>query len=185
MRSSISVDWRGMTGFDLTAVERIAAVVHPGYFESREVLAEKQALYHDGAYVLEIGERIAGYVLSHPWRFGDIPELNSRLGRLPDRPNTYYIHDIALMPVARKVGAASRIVEGLIKHARACGFDSASLVAVNRSTGFWSRFGFRVEQIDALTQKLLSYDADARYMVRRFSPEDGQPSRTLRYQMHD
>ena len=182
---SLNVEWRGMTGFDMPSVEQVAATVHPDYFESGEVLAERQALYHDGAYVLEVGERIAGYVLSHPWRFGDAPALNSLLGALPDHADTYYIHDIALLPLARKIGAASQIIEALIKHAIAGGFPSISLVAVNRSSGFWSRFGFEIEDVGELTQKLLSYDDDARYMVRRFNPEESHPSRNLRYQMHD
>ena len=179
------VDWRGMTGFDMPSVERIAAAVHPGLFEDIEVLSERQALYHDGAYVLEVGERIAGYVLSHPWRYGDAPTLNTMIGQLPDTPDTYYIHDIAVLPLARKIGAASQIVDGLFKHARASGFTSVSLIAVNGSEPFWSRFGFAVEDVGGLKQKLLSYDTDARYMVRRFSPGEDRPSRILRYQMND
>ena len=174
-----------MTGFDMPFVEQIAAAVHPGYYETPEVLAEKRALYHDGAYVLEVGERLAGYVLSHPWRYGDAPALNTMLGHLPETPDTYYIHDIALLPVARKVGAASKIVDSLLKHAAVSNFPSVSLVAVNGSMPFWSRFGFAVEEVNGLSQKLLSYDDSARYMVRRFSPEEGHPSRTLRYQMND
>ncbi|MBU2533699.1 MAG: GNAT family N-acetyltransferase, partial [Alphaproteobacteria bacterium] len=159
------IDWRGMTGFDLPAIERIAAAVHPDYFESLDVLAERRTLYHDGAYVLEVGERIAGYVLSHPWRHGDTPALNTLIGRLPDGADTYYIHDIALLPLARKIGAASQMVESLIKHAAASGYQSVSLVAVNRSEAFWTRFGFAVEEVADLAEKLLSYDGDARYMV--------------------
>ena len=181
----IDIDWRGMTGFDLPFVEQIAAAVHPGYYETPEVLAERRALYHDGAYVLEVGERIAGYVLSHPWRYGDAPALNTLVGRLPDNPDTYYLHDIALLPLARKVGAASKIVDSLLKHAAATGYQSTSLIAVNGSAPFWSRFGFAVEDVNGMSQKLLSYDDGARYMVRRFSPEEGHPSRTLRYQMND
>ncbi len=180
-----NVEWRGMTGFDLAEVERVAGAVHPGYFESREVLAERQALYRDGAYVLEVGEKIAGYVLSHPWRFGDAPALNALIGHLPEDPDTYYIHDIALMPLTRKVGAASQIVHGLIKHAIAGGFGSVSLIAVNNSVPFWSKFGFAVEDIDGLVQKLLSYDSDARYMVRRIGRDEVTAPRALRYPDND
>ncbi len=180
-----NVEWRGMTGFDLKEVERVANAVHPGYFESVDVLAERHALYHDGAYVLEIGERISGYVLSHPWRFGDAPALNSLVGSLPANADTYYIHDIALLPVARKVGAASQIIDGLIKHAQARNFPNISLIAVNHSTPFWAKFGFTVEQVDTLRQKLLSYDGDARYMVRRFGRGEAIASRGMRYQDHD
>ena len=34
-------------------------------------------------YLLELGDRPAGYVLSHPWRYGSLPALNAPLGALP------------------------------------------------------------------------------------------------------
>ena len=159
--------WRSMTGYDLGAVETIAATVHPGYYEAPEVLAERQQLYFSGTYLLEINERPAGYVLSHPWRYGALPALNSLLGELPADADTYYIHDLALLPVARRVGAASYIVNALAKHARAHGFPTMSLVAVNGSQGFWERHEFDVEILPNLDEKLRSYDDSARLMVRR------------------
>jgi len=160
------VAWRAMTGYDLGAVETIAAQVHPAFFESPDVLAEKQRLYHHGAYLFEIGERPAGYVLSHPWRTGTLPALNALLGSLPDYPDTYYLHDLALLPVARRIGAASFIVNALAKHAAAHGFATMSLVAVNASRGFWERHGFAVVDAPDLKQKLATYEAEARLMLR-------------------
>ncbi|KAB2869269.1 MAG: GNAT family N-acetyltransferase [Bauldia sp.] len=160
------VAWRAMTGYDLAAVETIANQVHPDFFESAEVLGERQRLYRDGCYLLEIGEKPAGYVLSHPWRSGSVPAPNALLGELPAAPDTYYLHDLALLPVARRVGAASHIVGALAKHAAAKGLASMSLVAVNGSTGFWRKLGFAVQEAPALERVLAGYDADARLMVR-------------------
>ncbi|MEP7240891.1 MAG: GNAT family N-acetyltransferase [Devosia sp.] len=163
------VAWRTMTGYDLAAVERIAGEVHPDFFESAEVLAERQRLYQHGAYLLEVNEHPAGYILSHPWRFGSLPALNASLGALPDNADTYYLHDLALLPVARRIGAASFIVEALVKHARAHGFATMTLVAVNGSQGFWERHGFAVEDAPDLMQKLTTYEPAARLMVRRLA----------------
>jgi GNAT superfamily N-acetyltransferase len=161
------VAWRSLTGYDMPAVEKIAATVHPDFFERLEVLAERQRLYFHGTYLLEVNERPAGYVLSHPWRFGDLPALNSLLGDLPAGADTFYIHDLALLPVARRIGAASFITEALAKHARAHGYPTMSLVAVNGSQGFWERHDFAVEDRPDLTQKLATYEDSARLMVRR------------------
>ena len=161
------VAWRSLTGYDMPAVEQIAAAVHPGFFESLDVLAERQRIYFHGTYLLEVNERPAGYVLSHPWLHGDLPPLNTLLGELPADADTYYIHDLALLPVARRIGAASFITEALAKHARAHGFPTMSLVAVNGSQGFWERHGFAVEDRPDLRQKLMSYEDAARLMVRR------------------
>ena len=131
------------------------------------MLAERQRLYHHGAYLLEVNERPAGYVLSHPWRLGSVPQLNALVGELPGDGDTYYIHDLALLPVARRIGAASYITNALSKHARAHGFPTMSLVAVNASQGFWERHEFAVVDGPDLTQKLMSYEDAARLMVRR------------------
>ncbi len=161
------VAWRALTGYDLPAVEQIAAAVHPAFPESGEVLAEKLRLYHNGAYLLEVNERPAGYVLSHPWRLDDLPALDRLLGALPADPDTYYLHDIALLPVARRIGAATFIVDALVKHAGAHGFPSISLVAVNGSTGFWEKRGFVVEERNEFDAKLATYEPAARLMLRR------------------
>ena len=160
------VTWRALTGYDMGVVAEIAGVVHPGFFEAPEVLAERQQLYRNGTYLLEIGERPAGYVLSHPWLTGSLPALNTLLGELPGGADTYYIHDLALLPVARRIGAASFIVAALAKHAAAHGFATMSLVAVNASQGFWERHGFAVEERAELAEKLMSYEPAARLMVR-------------------
>lgn len=161
------VAWRAMSAYDLPAVAEIAGAVHPKFPEAPEVLAERHSLYHNGAYLLEIGERPAGYILSHPWRFGALPALNSLLGEIPADADTYYIHDLALLPVARRIGAATFMTNALAKHARAHGFPTMSLVAVNGSQGFWGRHEFEVAEAPHLIEKLASYDDEARLMVRR------------------
>jgi GNAT superfamily N-acetyltransferase len=161
------VAWRTLTGYDMAAVEQIAGSVHPNFFESAEVLSERQQLYFHGAYLLEVNERPAGYVLSHPWRLGELPPLNTLLGKLPADADTYYIHDLALLPVARRIGAASFITEALAKHARAHGFPTMSLVAVNGSQSFWARHEFLIADAPHLSEKLKSYEDDAVLMVRR------------------
>jgi ribosomal protein S18 acetylase RimI-like enzyme len=163
------VAWRAMTAYDLPAVQGIADTVHVDFFESPEVLAERLSLYHNGCYLLEVGDKPAGYVLSHPWIYGTLPSLNTLLKRLPAEPDTYYLHDLCLLPVARRVGAASKIVDALVKHASVEGYPTMTLVAVNGSIPFWQRHGFESTQIDELYGKLLSYEAAASYMVRRLT----------------
>jgi ribosomal protein S18 acetylase RimI-like enzyme len=159
--------WRAMTAYDLEAVAQIADTVHPGFFEAPEVLAQRQLLYRNGCYLFEIGERPAGYVLSHPFIQGTLPALNAKLEALPEAADTYYLHDLALLPVARRIGAASEIVDALAKHAVARGFATMSLVAVNNSQGFWERHGFAVVEEPDLAEKLRTYEPAARYMVRQ------------------
>lgn len=160
------MNWRTMSALDLAAVETIAAAVHKDFYESPEVLAERRRLYPNGAHLLEIGERPVGYVLSHPYRSDAIPALNALIGDLPGEVDTFYLHDLALLPVARRMGAAAFMVEVLGRHALARGLATLSLVAVNGSQPFWSRLGFLRRDVPELTGKLLSYEAGAGYMVK-------------------
>jgi GNAT superfamily N-acetyltransferase len=155
-----------MTTLDLPAVEAVAAIVHPGFFERPEVFAERLALYPDGVRLLELDGAACGYVLSHPWQLDAPPALDSLLGALPAAADTYYLHDLALLPAARGTGAATRLVGDLTQHARHRGFQSMSLIAVNGSLGFWQRQGFMPVDAPALAAKLGSYEDAARLMVK-------------------
>jgi GNAT superfamily N-acetyltransferase len=162
--------WRAMSAADLAAVSRIAAAVHPDFPEDDAVFAERRDLCPEGCHVLvrgeaDLGGALAGYVLSHPWMSGSCPPLNVRLGALPDAPDTFYIHDLALLPVARGSGAAGAIIDHLRATARDTGFSRLGLVAVNNSTGFWRRQGFESVDGPELDAKLASYGAGSRYMT--------------------
>lgn len=158
--------WRAMTADDLPAVDSIAAAVHPDFYEAPEVLAERQRLYPDGCYLLEIGDRPAGYLLSHPWRRNTLPGLNTLLQAIPADADLYFLHDLALLPVARRIGAAGHIVSAIARHAAAAGYDTMALVAVNGSAAFWARQGFVVGDAPDLAERLASYAPDTRLMVK-------------------
>ena len=158
--------WLPMAVADLAAVSRIAAAVHPGFPEDDAVLDERRTLWPDGCMVLMRPDGPAGYVLSHPWTFGSCPPLNALLGRLPAGADSFYIHDLALLPAARGTGAAGAAVDLLAAAARRAGLARMSLVAVNDSGGFWRRQGFEALDLPGLDAKLASYGGDARLMAR-------------------
>ena len=161
--------WRPATEADLAAIVAIADKIHVAYPEDAATIAERLRLYPAGCALFErVGTPLA-YTLTHPWRYADPPALNARLGALPDSPTTYYIHDVALLPEARGTGAAAAIVQAIAGHAETAGSRNLSLVSVNNSVPFWTRFGFEVTDEPSLGAKLLTYDADARFMVRRLS----------------
>ncbi len=162
--------WRPLTVSDLPTLSGIAAVVHPDFPEDDDVFAERLALYPAGTRLLELNGVASGYVLSHPWRLGELPALNGLLGALPEAADTFYIHDLALLNRARGTGAAAMIVGEIQRHARAQGFASMSLVAVNGSLDFWHKHGFRAQRPSTLAPelvaKLAGYEAAARLMIK-------------------
>lgn len=157
--------WRPMTPADLPAVSRLAARIHPDFPEADAVFADRLALAPGGCFMAARDGEDIGYLLSHPYRFGQVPALDTTLGALPDAPDTYYLHDLALLPAARGTGLGRAIVSALAR-GPAREFPTLSLVAVNGSVPFWQRLGFEVVALPALAAKLAGYEAGARYMVR-------------------
>jgi ribosomal protein S18 acetylase RimI-like enzyme len=164
-----SPHWRPMSPADLPAALAVADIVHPRYPEDPAIFAERLALYPPGCLVLMQGEDRIGYIVSHPWTYGEPPALNSLLGALPLAPSTYYIHDIALLPQARGTGATKTVIARLVDRAEASGLPNLSLIAVNDSVAFWQRHGFVETSDPALDTKLRSYDESARFMLRQCS----------------
>lgn len=160
----MTLAWRPMLAADIAHAHALSEVIHPGYPEERAVFAERQRLYPAGCFVLAAADGLQGYALSHPHAKDRVPALNSLLGALPARCDTYYLHDIALLPTARGGGAGEAIVSILKDHARTAGFDTLSLVAVNDSRPFWERHGFAPREVGALADKLASYGRGTVYM---------------------
>jgi ribosomal protein S18 acetylase RimI-like enzyme len=164
--------WRPMVAADLPGVLAVADSVHPTFPEDGVVFEERLRLYPIGCLAFSSGEDILGYAVSHPWRAYDPPALNAQLGELPRQPETYYIHDVALLPELRGTGAAALVVALLLARAQKEVLPSVSLVAVNNSVGFWERHGFlnvaSQKIVNAtLARKLRGYDEAAAFMVRQ------------------
>lgn len=152
-----------MAAGDLGAVSAVAAVVHPAYPESDAVFAERLRLFPAGCLVLEGDGAVLGYAVAHPWVRAAPPALDTLLGALPAGPGAMLLHDLALLPGARGLGAgreAVRRVAGL------AGGLPLALVAVGGTEAFWRRQGFRAVADPALEALLRGYDPRARYMER-------------------
>jgi GNAT superfamily N-acetyltransferase len=159
------LSWRAMSAADLAGVQAIADVVHAAHPERPAIFAERLFLHASGCFVLADADgALRGYALSHPWD-GPPPALDTLLDALPPVPTTFYIHDIALLPAARRQHAAADIVATLADHARHLRLPSLSLIAVSGTAVLWARLGFRPHP-EAYAQKLSSYGVAAVHMVR-------------------
>ncbi|APW72070.1 MULTISPECIES: GNAT family N-acetyltransferase [Sphingopyxis] len=139
--------WRPMRADDLPAVAAMSDAVHGAFTEPLATYAERLALYPQGCHILESrgfeGEGTAiGYLVTHPWRLGAPPKLGAALGALPADPDSYYLHDIALLPAARGQRAGEAAVALVLNLARAAGLPVIELVAVGGADAYWQRLGF-------------------------------------------
>lgn len=136
--------WRAMTPADLPAVARISTAVHGRYAESEAVYAERLALWPNGCFVWQQGEDVAGLLVAHPWHRATSPALGALLGAIPPDADSFYLHDIALLPETRGHGAGSAATALVVERARQAGFRDVTLVAVNGAQSYWATQGFAV-----------------------------------------
>ena len=134
--------WRAMIAADLPAVAQISAAVHGRYAESEAVYAERLALWPTGCFVWQQDEYLAGLLVAHPWHRVGSPALGALLGTIPPDADSFYLHDIALLPETRGQGAGSAATALVIERARQAGFRNITLVAVNGAEAFWPTQGF-------------------------------------------
>ncbi|MCF7646255.1 GNAT family N-acetyltransferase [Bacillus subtilis] len=162
----LSADWRLMQPSDLAEVYDMSCVVHPDFPEDAAIYKDRLEVFAAGSFVLQGDKQLLGYSFSHPWMRFSAPALNTLLQKAPEAADSFYMHDVALLPQARAFGAARKLVSILVATAQAHGFDSLSLVAVNGSQPYWEKQGFSVQDVPQLREKLLSYSEDARFMMR-------------------
>ena len=154
--------WRAMEAGDLDGVVAVARIAFPDHPEGRACFEERLALAPASCFVLE-GERgVAGYLIAYPWPRGAIPPLDTLLGGLPKSRESWYLHDLALLPEARGGGNARAGLALLFDQLDA----PIALVSVNESAAFWQAQGFVPQDSPELRAKLSSYGPGARYMVR-------------------
>lgn len=162
--------WRPAGADDIPVIARISSVALAGYPEDEAIFVEMLGLSPDGCFVLEMEGAVSGYLIGHPWMRAAPPPLNTGLGSLPDAPDSWYLHDLSLLPSARGFGAARQAVALAASVARRRGLTNISLVAVNNAAGFWRSQGFAPPDDPrgdtGMAASLASYGSDAVYMER-------------------
>lgn len=168
MMTDNSARWRPLKPDDMAAVTAISDEVHGEFTEEQAVLAERQALYPDGCFAFERDGTLVGYIISHPWTASKPPALGAFLGAIPAQADTFYLHDIALLPAARGTGAGAQILQLLDEEAARGGYATITLMAINGADRYWAAQGFSpIPADDKLRQ---TYGADACLMQRRVNP---------------
>jgi GNAT superfamily N-acetyltransferase len=162
----IKPDWRMASFSDLENIHDISCQIHPNLPESQETIINKLEFFPQGCWLLSSGNESFGYALSHPWQLFNIPELNKALSAPLQIADCLYIHDLALLEVARGKGAARQLVERLTQIAYSHNLTFLALTSVYDTQSIWQRLGFKLMNHDVLSVKLDSYGPSAKYMVK-------------------
>jgi ribosomal protein S18 acetylase RimI-like enzyme len=162
-----SVIIRPMTITDLPAVCKIQQCCYdPCYWEKYDIFAKKIALFPSGCFVAFDNNLCGGYIFSHPW-FKNYPvPLDCPIESLPTANDIYYLHDLSIDPKNRGNGIGEKLINEVIKTARAIGAINMQLVSVQQSQNYWKKFGFII--LENLYPKsdiaLTNYGSDAQMM---------------------
>jgi hypothetical protein len=157
---------RPMQAADSPGVLAIQQSVYPPEFhEDWAVLGAKLRLFPAGCWVAEAAAAgVCAYLFSHPIQAQALTPLHQTLEGLPLHPDSYLVHDLALLGCARGQGLAQALVDQALKTASSLGLGRIALVAVQGSEPFWRRQGFK----PAATSAPSSYGAQALQMQRFF-----------------
>jgi len=157
-----------MTSADLPQVLAVQASCYPpelhdgaAAFQSRLAFEPKTNL------VAETAEGVSAYLLSHPWRRGSPPPLDTELPRCGGPADCWFIQDLSVSPDHRGSGLAHALYDAGREAAAGLALCRSELVAVQDAEAFWRSLGYRaVTATSGLAHKLTTYGPGATYMAR-------------------
>ncbi|WP_424871812.1 GNAT family N-acetyltransferase [Streptomyces sp. SAI-229] len=141
-----------------------------------EALRSRGRISPRTCFVLEAGDRIAGYLLALPYPRHRYPDLTRPEERAYDSRNLH-LHDLVIADDLRGRGLGSRLLRRLTETAARSSFERISLVAVGGTGGFWTGHGFLPEPAAELNGE---YGDGAVYMSRpvRYDRSGGPEERS-------
>ncbi|MEW2516635.1 GNAT family N-acetyltransferase [Actinacidiphila alni] len=148
-------DWDGIVALEAAAYTPL------GLSEGRAALESKARASPTTCFVVESGDRLAGYLLSLPYPESAAPELAAGAPEIHTSRNLH-LHDVVVAEDLRGRGLGARLLRQLTGHAQAAGYERLSLVAVGGSHTYWAAHGFAARHDIANSG---SYGAGSVYMT--------------------
>jgi len=162
-----------MAAADIPAVLAVQAQCYgDALLESSEALASRLELSPSTCWVATLPDNtLAAYLFTHAWPEATLPPWNGLLTRDWDDPETltWFIHDMAVAPIGRGAGLATRLYAAAEQSARMLNLTSSRLIAVQSAAAWWRRIGYTPlaeSQAAPHAAKLATYGADATLMER-------------------
>jgi ribosomal protein S18 acetylase RimI-like enzyme len=156
IRSITDGDWDGIVALEAGAYSSI------GLSEERSVLQSRVRVSPGTCFALDVGGRLAGYVMALPYpRFRYPDPARAETSVLAS--DNLHLHDLVIADGLRGRGLAKRLLHHLMATAAAHRYAHTSLVAVGGSAPFWSGRGFTAHPDVPVS---VGYGKGATYMSR-------------------
>lgn len=170
---------RAMRAEDLAAVLEIQSCCYDAAkLESRESFLAKLEASPATCFIAVVAGVQVGYLVAIPAEEGRPPSLNEPTYVRPRAANALYLHDLAVHPSARGAGAAAALVAAYFHTLRRSQARFGCLTAVNQSSAYWERHGFRSTSVaDVKAGCMATYGEGAQYMRVQVSVRGSSGSR--------
>jgi ribosomal protein S18 acetylase RimI-like enzyme len=138
VRHITEADWGAIVAMESRAYAGL------GLSEGRAALRSRADASPSTCFVLDVGARPAGYLLSLPYPAGRYPDLERAEEAVIPSPfsRNLHLHDIVVAERLRGRGLAQHLLNHLTLTAGSRGYERISLIAVGHSEPFWSARGF-------------------------------------------
>ena len=141
-----------------------------GLVESAEVFTRRLTSPANCSLVLEYAGQVVAYLAAYASERHKVTPLQGDFEAVaaPGRPDTLYLHDMAVLPQCAGRGLARALLQPLWSQAAAQGLRYTALVSVQGSQAYWERQGYAAQTLADAAQHacLASYGAGAIYMLR-------------------
>ncbi|MFI5686883.1 GNAT family N-acetyltransferase [Streptomyces sp. NPDC051636] len=167
IRPVADADWPAVAALEA------AAYAHCSLSEGRSALESRGRASPGTCFVLDLGGRIAGYLLALPYPRFRCPDL-ARPEETVFHSRNLHLHDLVIAEDLRGRGLGTRLLQRLTAVAGAGGYGHLSLVAVGGAETYWQAHGYRAHREAGLPP---GYGEDAVYMstgVCASRPHDGE-----------
>lgn len=142
-RADDAIVLRPVREMDFPAIMAVQGEYYSGHFlEPEATLRARWLASSDTAWVAEDESGVCAYLFGYRSTLGKITSLRGMF-EIAERPDTLYLHDLAISKRAVGRGVGTRLVRLAWLLARREGLKYSSLVSLAPARPFWERLGYR------------------------------------------
>ena len=139
------------------------------YLEQPAAFSSKISKTAETCWLAYIDDQPIAYLICLPVSTSTFPALNASDFELCDRPSLLYLHDLAVDPKYRTVGAGQQLIKQVVDYGKQEQYQQIGLIAVQDAASYWQKQGFNISCAKSfgLENKLISFGADAVFMRKQ------------------